>query len=70
MQTRVQKWGNSLALRIPKPFALQLRLAEGQPVDLALDEGRMTVEPSLARNPSLDDLVSRIRIDRVPPSWE
>ncbi|MFM7161290.1 MAG: AbrB/MazE/SpoVT family DNA-binding domain-containing protein [Planctomycetaceae bacterium] len=70
MQTRVQKWGNSLALRIPKPFALQLRLTEGQPVELALDEGRMTVEPSLAQSPSLEDLVARIRIDRTPRSWQ
>jgi len=70
VQTRVQKWGNSLALRIPKPFALQLRLAEGQPVELGLDEGRMTVEPSQSRVPSLDELVARIRTDRTPRSWQ
>ncbi|MCK4450158.1 MAG: AbrB/MazE/SpoVT family DNA-binding domain-containing protein, partial [Anaerolineae bacterium] len=24
MRTRVKKWGNSLALRIPKPFAIEI----------------------------------------------
>ena len=30
MQSRVQKWGNSLALRIPKSFATEIGLAEDQ----------------------------------------
>jgi hypothetical protein len=29
MRVRVQKWGNSLALRIPKPFAGDVDVSEG-----------------------------------------
>jgi hypothetical protein len=39
-------------------------------VELGLDEGRMTVEPSQSRVPSLDELVARIRTDRTPRSWQ
>ena len=40
MKTRVQKWGNSLALRIPKSFAAEAGLRVDAPVELALVEGK------------------------------
>ena len=36
METRVQKWGNSLALRIPKPLAIQIGLEPNSSVELSL----------------------------------
>ncbi|MFC1972103.1 AbrB/MazE/SpoVT family DNA-binding domain-containing protein [Chloroflexota bacterium] len=33
MKTRVQKWGNSLALRIPKSFATEVGLQRETSVD-------------------------------------
>lgn len=45
MRTRVQKWGNSLAVRIPKSFAAQAGLEANLPVDLSLVDGRLLVEP-------------------------
>ncbi len=36
MKTRIQKWGNSLALRIPKSFALETGLEQDATVDVAL----------------------------------
>lgn len=41
MKTRVHKWGNSLALRIPKTFALEAGLEEDSPVEISLLEGRL-----------------------------
>jgi antitoxin MazE len=41
MRLRVQKWGNSLALRIPKPFADEARVRQGSMVDLSLARGRL-----------------------------
>ena len=35
MRLRVQKWGNSLALRIPKPFAQEARVKQGSVVNLS-----------------------------------
>ena len=45
MKTRVQKWGNSLALRIPKSFAVEAGLDQGAVVDLALVDGTIIVTP-------------------------
>jgi antitoxin MazE len=45
MVTRVQRWGNSLALRIPRSFAVQARVAEGTAVDIAVEDNRLVVKP-------------------------
>lgn len=46
MRTRIQKWGNSLALRIPKPFAEQAKLTENAPVDVLLKNGQVVIVPA------------------------
>ena len=38
MKTRIQKWGNSLALRIPKSFAAETHLEQGTLVEVSLHE--------------------------------
>ena len=44
MRAHVQKWGNSLALRIPKSLAEDSQLRQGTVVDLKLSKGRLIVE--------------------------
>jgi antitoxin MazE len=61
MQTRVQRWGNSLALRIPKPFADDLGLADNGAVELTVADGRLIVAP--APCPKLADLIAGITND-------
>jgi antitoxin component of MazEF toxin-antitoxin module len=34
MVTTIQRWGNSLAIRIPKPFAVQAQLSEDADVEM------------------------------------
>ncbi|MCJ7831953.1 MAG: AbrB/MazE/SpoVT family DNA-binding domain-containing protein, partial [Actinobacteria bacterium] len=46
MRLRVQKWGNSLALRIPAAFARETGIASGAEIDLTLDAGRLVITPS------------------------
>ena len=36
MQTSVQKWGNSLGLRIPGVYAKELHLLDGSIVDIVI----------------------------------
>jgi antitoxin MazE len=60
MKTRIQKWGNSLALRIPRPFAMEANLAEDSAVDLSVRNGKLVVVPVIEPDLSLDDLVKRI----------
>jgi antitoxin MazE len=59
MKTRIQKWGNSLALRIPKPFAEEASLREDSTVELTVRNGKLTIV-AVAEPRSLTDLVARI----------
>ncbi len=60
MRTRIQKWGNSLAVRIPRPFAEESNLREDSAVDISLRNGNLVVVPLVEPAPSLEDLVKRI----------
>ena len=61
MGARVQKWGNSLAVRIPKPFAAELGLREDSEVELRVSEGALVITPAARRSYRLADLVAGIR---------
>ena len=60
MRVQVQKWGNSLALRIPKPFAEDAGVRAGTSVDLSLSEGRLVASPIRKRKLRLKDLLAGI----------
>jgi antitoxin MazE len=60
MRVRVQKWGNSLALRIPKSFATETALETGTEVDLTVEDGRLVITPLVSVPYSLDDLLAGI----------
>ena len=57
MHTKVRKWGNSLALRIPKSFANDAHLATGSEVDLTLYDGKIIIDPEPAKEYSLAALL-------------
>ena len=59
MRTRVQKWGNSLALRIPKPIAEEVGLHPSDEVEISLDSGDLRISPA-RRRWRLETLVSKI----------
>jgi antitoxin MazE len=59
MRARVQKWGNSLALRIPKAVAEACLLENGAEVDLSLDDGRLIVSAVVPRY-TLDELLAGV----------
>jgi antitoxin MazE len=59
MRTTIQRWGNSLAVRIPKPFAAQTDLTENSQVDISLDGGRIVLSPA-AQEWKLDELLDAI----------
>lgn len=44
MRTKVQKWGNSLGLRIPRPYAEEAGLRDQSEVELSLVEGTLVVQ--------------------------
>jgi len=60
MLTKIQKWGNSLALRIPKPIVQEIHVGKGSVVDLSMDDGRMVVTPSQGMKYSLTALLKTV----------
>ena len=60
METRVQKWGNSLALRIPKSFANQIGLEPNSPVELSLRSAELVIVPVKSPVLKLDDLLAQV----------
>jgi antitoxin MazE len=60
MTARIQKWGNSLAVRIPKAFAVEAGLAANSLVEIRLVEGRVVLLPVTSRRYALDDLLADI----------
>jgi antitoxin MazE len=69
MKTRVQKWGNSLALRIPRAFAEEAGLHANAAVELSLVDGTLVVKP-LAPPPTLDELLRGVTDDNLPGEWD
>jgi antitoxin MazE len=64
MRARIQKWGNSLALRIPRAFAKEAHLEPNTEVEVSLVEGKLIltpIEPEL----TLDDLLAGITEENI-----
>jgi antitoxin MazE len=59
MKTQMVKWGNSLAVRIPKPVVEEARLKEGDSLEIEAAEGRVELRRA-SKIPTLAQLVSRI----------
>jgi antitoxin MazE len=60
MKTRVQKWGNSLALRIPKSFATEAGLDRDSSVEVSLIDGKLTIVPDTRPKFTLKQLLSQV----------
>ena len=57
MRVQIQKWGNSLALRIPKVFVHEANLCQGAAVDIGIKENCIIVKPLLKKKYSLKSLL-------------
>jgi antitoxin MazE len=65
MVTKIQKWGNSLGLRIPKSFAKEAGVEEGSAVDIFLEGDRLVIRPVRRERYRLSDLMSQVRKDNI-----
>lgn len=63
MVTKLQKWGNSLGLRLPKKLADDLQMESGSEVDIAIVKGKLVLTPVKPRRITLDELLSKITSD-------
>ena len=60
MKVVVRKWGNSLALRIPKSVATDSRIEQGSRVEVSVIRGRQAVTPVAERSYRLDQLLEGV----------
>ena len=60
MRTRVQKWGNSLALRIPKSFAMEVGLQKETDVEILLANGKLVITPVIKPKLTLKQLLAKV----------
>ncbi len=65
MLTKVQKWGNSLALRIPKAFALDAQLDNDSVVEVSLVDGQIVIKPVQSPTWTLEKLLAGINNDNI-----
>ena len=60
MRVQVRKWGNSLALRIPKPFAEDMGVRAGTTMQWSVSGGNLVAAPLRTRKTRLQDLLAKI----------
>ena len=66
LRTTVRKWGNSLGLRIPLPYAQEAGVEEGSEVDLTVQEGDLIIKPVRRPRDRREDLVDGVTADNLP----
>ncbi len=60
MRVRVRKWGNSLAVRIPKAFAADTKFGDGSAVEMRLVKGSVVLKPVAAPKYTLAGLLAGV----------
>ena len=60
METKIQKWGNSLAVRIPALFVKEAQIACGTAVRLSVDDGKIVIDPHVEPRYRLEDLLKGV----------
>ena len=65
MKTKIQKWGNSLGVRIPKNITEQKSLKEGLSVAVVLKDNQIVIEP-VEESVTLESVLLAISPSNLP----
>ncbi len=60
METKIKKWGNSLALRIPMVFARNINIHQDTLIDLSIEDGKLVMIPIPEPEYSLTKLLAQV----------
>jgi antitoxin MazE len=60
MKAKVQKWGNSLGIRIPKALAQEVEVDCDSEVTMTSQDGKIIISPRRQKSFSLRQLLSRV----------
>ena len=66
MTTKVQKWGNSLAVRLPKHVARAAFFKAGTPVVIRHERQGVVIAPKNEHEPTLEELIAQIDPNNLP----
>ena len=64
MKTRVQKWGNSLAVRIPKHMIRETGLEYNAAVEMKVDDGKLVIQRT-DEAPTLESILAKVTKDNL-----
>ncbi|MBU1151988.1 AbrB/MazE/SpoVT family DNA-binding domain-containing protein [Patescibacteria group bacterium] len=67
MQTSITKWGNSLAVRLPKPFTDQMGINSTRKVEIILQKDQIIIKKSPQK---LDELLEQITPENIHTETE
>ena len=70
MQTMIQQWGNSLALRIPKAFAQQANVKKGSRIKLTVEKNRLVMVPVEKKKITLKELLAGVTPENIHPETD
>ena len=65
MRARIQKWGNSLALRIPKSFADEVGFRRETTIEITLADGKLIITPVAKPKQTLKQLLAKVTRDNL-----
>jgi len=65
MRAKIQRWGNSLAVRLPKPFAEEAGLEPQSAVELSVVQGSLVVAPLPEPAWSLEELLAQVTDENI-----
>ncbi|HEX9810588.1 MAG TPA: AbrB/MazE/SpoVT family DNA-binding domain-containing protein [Burkholderiales bacterium] len=65
MKTRAQKWGNSLAVRVPSDVAQEIGLHPDDALEIEVVKGKIVLTPASRRTPARYDLGALVK--RINP---
>ncbi|RCW74944.1 AbrB/MazE/SpoVT family DNA-binding domain-containing protein [Saliterribacillus persicus] len=69
MKTVIQKWGNSQAIRLPKPILELVKLKESDPVELKVYDGKILIVPEKGHR-SLKDRIASFDGELDAQEWD
>lgn len=70
MLTKVQKWGNSLAVRIPKALADEAGLERDKQVNIRYEDGELRISTRRRKRYDLDELLASVPDDYDEGEWD
>lgn len=65
-RSTVRRWGNSLAIRIPRQLSAELGIKDKSPVQLDAIQGKLVISPVSTRRKLLSTLLAQITPENVP----